>query len=134
MEIKYEIPDNMVECFTKEAKDCLLNLSEKYTIDIISEAEATEQIYQVQGASKEITHSNVLQATKTYRINRKKSKLPMVLGIIGEFLLFISGIMFLPDIMITVDNKLNLMYLIIWVVILLIAFTVTICSHLLGGD
>lgn len=134
MEIKYDIEDDLVKCFSTTAKECLIEQTKKYTLDIIKEAETDEELYQVQGAEKEITQSNVLQAVKTYKVLRKKSCWIKLLRAFGEALIFIAGIMFLPERFVTADGKLDLVYGIIWLVVTLIAIIIIVCNHFLGGD
>ena len=44
MEIKYEIPDDKVRSFTGSAKRRLQEQAQKYTLEIISEAEKVEEL------------------------------------------------------------------------------------------
>ena len=59
MEIKYKIADDKVCNFTESAKRRLQEQSEKYTLEVISEAEKVEKLVRENGASTEIT-DNIL--------------------------------------------------------------------------
>lgn len=71
MEIKYEIPDDKVRNFTGSAKRRLQEQSQKYTLEIISEAEKVEELIRENGASTEITDNIIFQAVRRNRTEKK---------------------------------------------------------------
>ena len=73
MEIKYEIADDKVRNFTDSAKNRLQEQSQKYTLEIIDEAEKIENLIRENGASTEITDNIVFQAVRRNRTEKKKS-------------------------------------------------------------
>ena len=73
MEIKYEIPDDKVRSFTGSAKRRLQEQAQKYTLEIISEAEKVEELIRENGASTEITDNIIFQAVRRNKTERKKS-------------------------------------------------------------
>nr|WP_300818403.1 hypothetical protein [uncultured Acetatifactor sp.] len=72
MEIKYEIADDKVRNFTDSAKNRLQEQSQKYTLEIIDEAEKIENLIRENGASTEITDNIVFQAVRRNRTEKKK--------------------------------------------------------------
>ena len=99
MEIKYDIDDAKLSCFTIDAKEKLKEHSCEPTIAIINEAEKIEESLREHGASPEITGSIVFQAIRAIK-NRpiKKYKWVVVLlRILSELLLFIAGCLFNQD-------------------------------------
>lgn len=132
MEIKYEIPDDKVRSFTGSAKRRLQEQAQKYTLEIISEAEKVEELIRENGASTEITDNIIFQAV---RRNRTEKNLKIVLvRVLAEILLFISGLMFLPEMFVTTDGALNMGYLVAFLLVTLIAFIVTIVTYFIGGE
>lgn len=134
MEIKYEIADDKVRNFTDSAKNRLQEQSQKYTLDIIDEAEKIENLIRENGASTEITDNIVFQAVRRNRTEKKKSIKIIVIRIVAELLLFISGLMFLPEMFITSESTFNLEYFVIFAIITLTALITTIVTYFLGGE
>lgn len=134
LEIKYEIADNKVRNFTDSAKSRLQEQSQKYTIEIINEAEKVEELVRENGASTEITENIILQAVRRNKTEKKKNIKIVVLRIIAEILLFISGLMFIPEMFITSEKTLNLGYFIAFIIITFIAFVITIITYFAGGE
>ena len=134
MEIKYEIADDKVRNFTDSAKNRLQEQSQKYTLEIIEEAEKIENLIRENGASTEITDNIVFQAVSRNRTEKKKSIKIIIIRIVAELLLFISGLMFLPEMFITSKNTFNLEYFVVFAIITLTALITTIVTYFLGGD
>jgi hypothetical protein len=134
LEIKYEIADDKVRNFTDSAKNRLQEQSQKYTLDIIDEAEKIENLIRENGASTEITDNIVFQAVRRNRTEKKKSIKIIVIRIVAELLLFISGLMFLPEMFITSESTFNLEYFVIFAIITLTALITTIVTYFLGGE
>lgn len=99
MEIKYEIDDNKLKNFSDEAKTKLIDHSRKHTLDIINEAEKVEESLREYGASSEITGNTIFQASRTLRKRpiKKLKWVTIILKILSELLLFISGCLFNQD-------------------------------------
>jgi hypothetical protein len=134
LEIKYEIADDKVRNFTDSAKNRLQEQSQKYTLEIIDEAEKIENLIRENGASTEITDNIVFQAVRRNRTEKKKSIKIIIIRIVAELLLFISGLMFLPEMFITSENTFNLEYFVVFAIITLTALITTIVTYFLGGD
>lgn len=134
MEIKFEIADDKLKNFTDPAKDKLIEQTRKYTLEIISEAEKTEDILRENGAFSEITNNTVIQAVRRNRTIRKKNIKIVIIRIIAEVLLFFSGIMFLPEYFITPENTFNVVYFAIFSLLTLVAIIATIITYFIGED
>lgn len=134
MEIKYEIPDDKVRSFTGSAKRRLQEQAQKYTLEIISEAEKVEELIRENGASTEITDNIIFQAVRRNRTEKKKNLKIVLVRVLAEILLFISGLMFLPEMFVTTDGTLNMGYLVAFLLVTLIAFIVTIVTYFIGGE
>lgn len=134
MEIKYEIPDDKVHNFTESAKSRLCDQSQKYTLEIINEAEKVEELIRENGASTEITDNIIFQAVRRRRAGKKKSVTIIIVRIVAEVLLFIAGLMFVPEMFITENNTFNLEYFVIFAIVTLIALIATIVTYFIGGD
>ena len=91
LEIKYEIADDKIRNFTDSAKSRLQEQSQKYTLEIISEAEKVEELIRENGASTEITDNIIFQAVRRNKTEKKKSIKTILVRIIAELLLFVSG-------------------------------------------
>ena len=68
------------------------------------------------------------------RTEKKKSIKIIIIRIVAELLLFISGLMFLPEMFITSKNTFNLEYFVVFAIITLTALITTIVTYFLGGD
>lgn len=134
LEIKYEIADNKVRNFTDSAKSRLQEQSQKYTIEIINEAEKVEELVRENGASTEITENIIFQAVRRNKTEKRKNIKIIVLRIVAEVLLFVSGLMFIPEMFITSEKTLNLEYFIAFIIITFIAFVITIVTYFVGGE
>ena len=134
MEIKYEIADDKVRNFTDSAKNRLQEQSQKYTVDIISEAERIEELIRENGASTEITDNIIFQAVRRNKTGKKKSIKLILIRIAAELLLFVSGLMFIPEMFITSENTFNLGYFVVFAIVTLIALVATIVTYFIGGE
>lgn len=134
LEIKYEIPDDKVRSFTGSAKRRLQEQAQKYTLEIISEAEKVEELIRENGASTEITDNIIFQAVRRNRTEKKKNLKIVLVRVLAEILLFISRLMFLPEMFVTTDGALNMGYLVAFLLVTLIAFIVTIVTYFIGGE
>lgn len=134
MEIKFEISDDKVSNFTGSAKSRLQEQSKKYTLEIISEAEKVEELIRENGASTEITDNIIFQAVRRNRAGKKKIIRITIVRILAEVLLFISGLMFIPEMFITIDGTLNTGYLVSFLLVTLIAFIAIIVTYFIGGE
>lgn len=134
LEIKYTIADDKVSNFTDSAKSRLQEQAHKYTLDIISEAEKVEKLLRENGALTEITDNIIFQAVRRNKTGRKRNIKIIVIRIISELLLFISGLMFVPSQFITSENTFNLEYFVAFAIVTLIAFVTTIVTYFIGGE
>lgn len=134
MEIKFEIADDKLRNFTDPAKEKLIEQTRKYTLEIISEAEKTEDILRENGASSEITNNTVIQAVRRNKTIKKKNIKIIIIRVIAEVLLFFSGIMFLPEYFITPENTFNVIYFAIFAILTLVAIITTIITYFIGED
>lgn len=134
MEIKYEIPDDKVRSFTESAKNRLHEQSQKYTLEIINEAEKVEKFVRENGASTEITDNIIFQAVRRNRTEKKKSIKNILIRIISELLLFVAGLMFIPDRFVTTENTLNIEYFIAFALVTIVALVATVVTYFIGGE
>lgn len=134
MEIKYEIADDKIRNFTDSAKSRLQEQCQKYTLEIISEAEKVEELIRENGASTEITDNIIFQAVRRNKAERKKSIKTILVRIAAEILLFISGLMFIPEMFITKESTFNLGYFVAFAIVTLIALVATIVTYFIGGE
>lgn len=134
MEIKYEIADDKIRNFTDSAKSRLQEQAQKYTLEIISEAEKVEEFIRENGASTEITDNIIFQAVRRNKTEKKKSIKTILVRIVAEILLFASGLMFIPEMFITTENTFNLGYFVVFALVTLIALVATIVTYFIGGE
>ena len=134
LEIKYEIADDKIRNFTDSAKSRLQEQSQKYTLEIISEAEKVEELIRENGASTEITDNIIFQAVRRNKTEKKKSIKTILIRIAAEILLFVSGLMFMPEMFITAENTFNLGYFVTFAIVTLIALVATIVTYFIGGE
>lgn len=132
MEIKYEIVDDKVRNFTDSAKHRMQEQAQKYTLDIISEAEKIEKLNRENGASSEITDNIIFQAVRRNKIEKRKSIKNILIQITAEIFLFISGLMFMPEKFITAENTFDLGYFIIFAIVTSVALITTIVTYFIG--
>ncbi len=137
MEVKFDIPDDKVKYFSGNAKNKISEYSRNYALDIISEAERVEFSTHIGDSPSEVTTSHLGHAVNKFRSisGAKKKKVGLtVFKIISEFLILIAGIMFLPDQFITENKSFNIIYFIVFIIVLTAALITTIMSHFLGGE
>lgn len=134
MEIKFEVADDKISNFTDSAKCRLLEQSQRYTLEVISEAEKVEKLIRENGASAEITDNIIFIAIRRSKTGKRKNIKITVLRIIAEIFLFISGLLFMPEMFITSENTFNLVYFSIFALITVIALVTTIITYFLGGE
>ena len=115
MEIKYEIADDKIRNFTDSAKSRLQEQAQKYTLEIISEAEKVEEF-------------------RRNKTEKKKSIKTILIRIAAEILLFVSGLMFIPEMFITPENTFNLGYFFVFAIVTLTALVATIVTYFIGGE
>lgn len=134
MEIKYEIPDDKVRSFTGGAKKRLCEQAKTFTIEIVNEAEKVEGLIRENGATVEITENIVFQAIRRNKTGKKKNVKIIVMRVFADLFLFVSGLMFIPEMFITSDKTLNITYFIGYIIVTLIAFIFTVVTYFIGGD
>ena len=137
LEVKFEIPEDKVKNFSGNAKNKISEYAQNYALDIISEAERIELSTHMGDSPSEVTSSHLGHAVNKFQSisSVKKKKVGVtVFKIISEVLILIAGIMFLPDQFITENNNFNIIYFIIFLIVLSAAFITTIISHFLGGE
>ena len=120
--------------FSQGAKNRLSNQARQYTLEIISEANKVEELLRENGASQEITESIVVQAIRRNKTVRKKNVRVIILKILSEIFLFISGLLFLPDMFINSDSTLNMPYFIFFLLLIAISLILTIITHFKDGE
>lgn len=94
MQIQFNLSDTELAHFSQGAKNRLTEQAKQYTLEVISEANKVEEMLRENGASQEITESIVVQAIRRNKTVRKKNIGAIVLKILSEILLFISGLLF----------------------------------------
>ena len=134
LEIKYEIPDDKVRSFTGGAKKRLCEQAKTFTIEIVNEAEKVECLIRENGATVEITENIVFQAIRRNKTGKKKNVKIIVMRVFADLFLFVSGLMFIPEMFITSDKTLNITYFIGYIIVTLIAFIFTVVTYFIGGD
>lgn len=134
MQINFDLPDAELTHFSRGAKNRLTEQAKQYTLEIISEANKVEEMLRENGASQEITESIVVQAIRRNKTVRKKNIGAIILKILSEILLFISGLLFLPDMFIKSDNTLNMPYFIFFLLLITISLILTIIMHFKDGE
>lgn len=134
MQINFDLSDAELTPFSQGAKNRLTEQARQYTLEIISEANKVEEMLRENGASQEITESIVVQAIRRNKTVRKKNIGAIILKILSEILLFISGLLFLPDMFIKSDNTLNMPYFIFFLLLITISLILTIIMHFKDGE
>lgn len=134
MQINFDLSDAELTHFSQGAKNRLTEQARQYTLEIISEANKVEEMLRENGASQEITESIVVQAIRRNKTVRKKNIGAIILKILSEILLFISGLLFLPDMFIKSDNTLNMPYFIFFLLLITISIILTIIMHFKDGE
>ena len=137
MEVKFEIPEDKVKSFSGNAKNKISEYAQDYALDIISEAERIEWSTHIGDSPSEITSSHLGHAVNKFksisRVKKKKVGLT-ILKIISEVLILITGIMFLPDKFVSKGGNFNIIYFVIFLIVLAAALITTIISYFLGGE
>lgn len=134
MQINFDLSDAELTHFSQGAKNRLTEQAKQYTLEIISEANKVEEMLRENGASQEITESIVVQAIRRNKTVKKKNIGAIILKILSEILLFISGLLFLPDMFIKSDNTLNMPYFIFFLLLITISLILTIIMHFKDGE
>lgn len=134
MQIQFDISDNEVTNFSQDAKNRLTEQAKLHTLEIIREADKVEELIHEDGASQEITESIVVQAIRRNKTARKKKVRVTILKIVSEILLFLSGLLFLPEHFIKSDNTLNMPYFIFFIILLAASLIFTITMHFKDGE
>ena len=134
MQIQFNLSDTELAHFSQGAKNRLTEQAKQYTLEVISEANKVEEMLRENGASQEITESIVVQAIRRNKTVRKKNIGAIVLKILSEILLFISGLLFLHDMFIKSDNTLNMPYFIFFLLLITISLILTIIMHFKDGE
>lgn len=137
MEVKFEIPDDKVVDFSGNAKNKIVEQAKEYTLEVISEAEKIEWALHEDDASTEITSGIVTQAARKFRSpsrNKNQKLLKTIISIVAEFLLFIAGLIFIPEWFMTKEHTLNIVFLVLYLILFAAALGATIVSHFIEGD
>lgn len=138
VEIKVNIPDEMVANFTPGAIKGLTKQVEEYTLEVVQETERIDARSKEDGAISEIIDTHIIQAAKAYRAPQRKNKKAKVCQIIASILGYIAGIMFVPEWFKVVgengNESLNMVYLCLFLVVSFVALATTIISHFIGDD
>ena len=134
MQISFDLSDVELTPFSQGAKNRLTQQARQYTLEIISEANKVEEMLRENGASQEITESIVVQAIRRNKTVKKKNIGAIILKILSEILLFISGLLFLPDMFIKSDNTFNMPYFIFFLLLIAISLTLTTIMHFKDGE
>lgn len=136
MEVKFDIPDDKVKNFSSNAKSKIVQHAQGYVIDIISEAERIELSLHEGDSPSEVTSSHVGHAANKFRSisSVKKRKIGIkILRFISDFLILVTGLMFLPE-KFVVENTFNVSYFIIFLLVLTSALITAGISQFGGGD
>lgn len=137
LEIKFEIHENKIRNFSENAKNKIVDCTKGYTLDIIEESEKIELCTHEGNYPSEVTSSHVECAANKFRSIRavkKQKTITKILKIISEVLLFASGVMFLPEQFVTGDGSFNIIYFIIFLIVLTVALITCIISYFQGGE
>lgn len=123
MAVQVNIDENKIDNFSDGAKTTLEKQIEKYTDDIIKEANLIEEAIREDGASAEITSNIVLQAVRKNKNNhnRKANTSLIIIKIVSAFSLLITGFLF--D---STGYQDNILKLVAFVVCLIIASVSTV--------
>jgi len=136
LEVKFEIPDDKVKCFSGNAKNKIVEHTKNYAIDIINEAERMELSTHEGDAPSEVTSSHVGHAVNKFRsisgVKKKKTGMT-VLKVVSDLLLLLTGLMFLPEKFVS-GNEFNVVYFLFFALALTAAIITTIISQFGGED
>lgn len=137
MEIKFEIPDDKVVNFSGNAKNKIVEQAKEYTLEVINEAERIEWALHEDNASTEITSGIITQAARKFRApnkNKNQRRLKTIVSIVAEVLIFVAGLLFVPEWFMTKENTLSIGFLVFYLLLFAAALGTTIVSHFVGGD
>lgn len=134
MEMKIIIPDEKIKNFSTDAKIRLQQKTLEYSLDIITEAAKIERVVRENGASVEITDHYVVQASRKNRYTKRKKVGWIVLRIVSEILILVTGLMWSVENFVSVDGTFNIVYFVFFSLILAAALITTIISHIAGGE
>lgn len=134
MEVKFDVDDTTVKNFTSSAKERLVTQASIYIIEVIEEAKKLEGKFRENGAGTEITDTIILQAVRRNKSPKKTNIKVILLKIFSELLLFIAGIMFLPNMFVDSNGKLNIVYFALYLFVICIAIILCVVNNFLGGD
>jgi len=101
---------------------------------VIEEAKKLEGKFRENGAGTEITDTIILQAVRRNKSPKKTNIKVILLKIFSELLLFIAGIMFLPNMFVDSNGKLNIVYFALYLFVICIAIILCVVNNFLGGD
>ena len=132
MEIKFEIDNNKVQNFTDGAKNRLSLQAQKYTEDVINEAEKVEELLKrrwcVTRNNRKYCIFKQFVEIRTPIKHRRKWGIT-VIKILSELLLFISGLLFNQEALST-----NIVYFSVFSLVFISALIITIIMHVKDGD
>lgn len=128
MAIQVNIDDSQIDNFSTDAQTTLKKQMEKYTTDIIKEANLIEEAIREDGASTEITSNIILQAVRKNKTNnnKKSNKGLLITKIISVFSLLITGFLF--D---SAGYQNNVVKLITFIIFLIVASVSTVLQFVL---
>ena len=123
MAVQVNIDDNKIDNFSDGAQTTLKKQMEKYSDDIIKEANLIEEAIREDGANTEITSNIVLQAVRKNKSNpnKKPNRFLLITKIISSFSLLITGFLFDSS-----GYQNNVLKLIAFVVCLIVASVSTV--------
>lgn len=127
MIIQINVDEDEIDNLSSDAQITLTKQIEKYTNDIIKEANLIEEVIREDGASTEITSNIILQAVrknKTVR-NKKSSKSLLITKIVSVFSLLIIGFLFDSS-----GYENNMLGLIAFVISLIVASVSTVLQFI----
>lgn len=116
--IQITIDEDKIDNFSNDAQTTLKKQIDKYTDDIIKEANLIEEGIRENGASTEITSNIVLQAVrknKTYHNKKKSNKILLITKVVSALSLLITGFLF--DSSGYENNKLGLIAFVVFLII-----------------
>ena len=129
MQIQFDVSDNKLTNFSQAAKNQLTEQAKLHILEIIREANTTEKLIREDGAAHEITENIVVLAIRRNKTVHKKNVGIIILKILSEIFLFISGLLFVPEYFINSNKTLNMPYLIFFIIFLAVSLILTITMH-----
>lgn len=96
MAVQVNIDENKINNFSNGARSILKRQIEKYTDDIIKEANLIEEAIREDGASTEITSNIILQAVRRSKNNSRKNHnyFQIIIKIVSALSTLITGFLF----------------------------------------